>query len=298
MDHVKAALADKKISERRICAVLSQHRSTQRRVPMTPDDEAQLTADIVELATTYGRYGYERITHLLRHAGWHVNRKRVHRIWRREGLKVPQKQLKRRRLWLNDGSCVRLRAERANHVWAWDFVECRTHDGRKIRMLCVVDEFTHECLAIRVKRKLNNADVIETLADIILSRRALPEFMRSDNGPEFIAKALRKWIGEIGVKTAYIEKGSPWENGFVESFNARLRDELLNGEIFYTLQEAQIVVEAWRRHFNAVRPHSSLKGRPPAPESIVFTAADGIRPWLARKEEPADETPAEIPPVH
>jgi transposase InsO family protein len=165
-------------------------------------------------------------------------------------------------------------------------------------MLCVVDEFTHECLAIRVKRKLNNADVIETLADIILSRRALPEFMRSDNGPEFIAKALRKWIGEIGVKTAYIEKGSPWENGFVESFNARLRDELLNGEIFYTLQEAQIVVEAWRRHFNAVRPHSSLKGRPPAPESIVFTAADGIRPWLARKEEPADETPAEIPPVH
>jgi transposase InsO family protein len=298
VDQVKAALADKKVSERRICAVLGQHRSTQRHAPITPVDEERLTADIVELATTYGRYGYERITHLLRHAGWAVNRKRVYRIWRCEGLKVPQKQPKRGRLWLNDGSCVRLRAERANHVWAWDFVECRTHDGRKIRMLCVVDEFTHACLAIRVKRKLNNADVIETLADIILSRRALPEFMRSDNGPEFIAKALRKWIGEIGVKTASIEKGSPWENGFGESFNARLRDELLNGEIFYTLQEAQIVIEAWRRHFNAVRPHSSLRGRPPAPESITLPAAYGIRPWLARKEEQSEEGLAENRPAH
>lgn len=281
---MKAALADEKISERRICAVLGQHRSTQRREPVTPCDEEQLTADIIALARTYGRYGYQRITHLLRTAGWEVNRKRVHRIWRCEGLKVPQKQPKRGRLWLNNGSCVRLRAERANHVWAWDFVECRSHDRRKMRLLCVVDEFTHECLAIRVKRKLNNADVIETLADIILSRGVLPEFMRSDNGPEFIAKALRKWIGDIGVKTAYIEKGSPWENGFVESFNARLRDELLNGEIFYTLQEAQIVIEAWRRHFNCVRPHSSLKGRPPAPECIVFAVAAGITPWITPQQ--------------
>lgn len=295
---MKTALAAERISERRICTVLGQHRSTQRRAPVTPDDEGRLTDDIVELATTYGRYGYERITMLLRDAGWDVNRKRVYRIWRCEGLKVPARQPKRGRLWLADGSCVRLRAERPNHVWAWDFVESRSHDGRKIRLLCVVDEFTHEALAIRVKRRVKHADVIETLADIIIARGALPEFMRSDNGPEFIAKALRKWIGEIGVKTAYIAKGSPWENGFVESFNARLRDELLNGEIFYTLGEAQIVIEAWRRHFNAVRPHSSLRGRPPAPETAIFGARRGIAPWIIGPPKSDEDELVETPTVH
>ena len=232
---------------------------------MTADDEAQLTADIIELATTYGRYGYRRITALLHQAGWAVNKKRVERIWRREGLKVPRKQPKKGRLWLNDGSCIRLRPERANHVWAYDFVEDRTHDRRRFRMLTVVDEFTREALAIRVDRKLNSAAVIETLAELMLAR-GTPAHIRSDNGPEFLARALRDWIAAVGSKTAYIEPGSPWENGYVESFNAKLRDELLDGEIFYSLKEAQILIEAWRRHYNAIRPHSALRWTPPAPE--------------------------------
>jgi putative transposase len=228
-------------------------------------------ADIVELARTYGRYGYRRIHQMLETAGWDVNVKRVARIWRREGLKVPVKHPKRGRLWLNDGSCVRLRAERRNHVWAYDFVEERTHDNRKIRMLCVVDEFTREALAIRVARRLNSSDVIDVLADLMLARGA-PEHVRSDNGPEFVAKAVREWIANVGAKTAYITPGSPWENGYVESFNGKLRDELLNREIFYTLREAQVLIEAWRRHYNAVRPHGSLGWKPPAPENVVLPA--------------------------
>ena len=268
-----------RISERRACAVLGQHRSTQRKLARGRDDEAALTADIIELARTYGRYGYRRITALLRHAGWAVNAKRVQRIWRQEGLKVPQKQPKRGRLWLNDGSCVRLRAQRANHVWSYDFVEDRTHDGRKFRMLCVIDEFTREALAIRVKRRLNSTDVLETLADLMILRGP-PAYIRSDNGPEFIATALREWIAAVGSQTGYIEPGSPWENGYCESFNSKLRDELLNGEIFFSLAEAQVLIEAWRRHFNSVRPHSSLKYRPPAPEAIVARSRT-VAPWAS-----------------
>lgn len=215
----------------------------------------------------YGRYGYRRITALLRDAGWAVNRKRVERIWRREGLKVPQRQPKRGRLWLADGSCIRLRPEHANHVWAYDFVEDRTRDGRKFRMLCVVDEFTREALAIRVARKLSSSDVIDVLADLFMARGA-PTHIRSDQGPEFVAAAVKAWIEGVGAKTAYIEKASPWENGYVESFNGKLRDELLNGEVFNTLREAQVLIEEWRRHYNRVRPHSSLGYRPPAPETM------------------------------
>ena len=229
------------------------------------DDEAALTADIIAFATEYGRYGYRRIAAMLRDAGWMVNVKRVERIWRREGLKVPQKQPKRGRLWLNDGSCIRLRPEYPNHVWSYDFVEDRTHNGRKYRMLNVIDEFTRECLTIRVNRKIRSIDVIDVLSDLFI-RRGIPGHIRSDNGPEFVAKAVRDWIAMVGAKTAYIEPGSPWENGYCESFNSKLRDELLNGEIFYTLQEAQVIIESWRRHYNTVRPHSSLGYRPPAPE--------------------------------
>jgi len=259
------------VSERRACAALGHYRSTQRRAPKGQVDEAALVADIVDLARTYGRYGYRRINALLRAAGWLVNVKRVARIWRREGLKVPTKQPKRGRLWLNDGSCVRLKAGHRNHVWAYDFVEHRTHDGRKMRMLCVVDEFTREALAIRVARRLRSSDVIDVLADLMLARGA-PEHIRSDNGPEFIALAVRDWIAGVGTKTAYIEPGSPWENGYVESFNGKLRDELLNIEIFYSLKEAQVLIGAWRKHYNAVRPHGSLGWRPPAPEAIVMPA--------------------------
>jgi putative transposase len=249
--------------------VLGQHRSTQRRIPTGPDDEARLTADIVELARQYGRYGYRKIAELLRTtAGWVVNDKRVERIWRREGLKVPAKQPKRSRLWLADGSCLRLRAERPNHVWSYDFVEDRTHEGRKYRMLNIIDEFTHECLAIRIDRKLKSVDVIDVLSDLFILR-GVPERLRSDNGPEFVAKAVQDWIAAVGAKAAYIAPGSPWENGFIESFNARLRDELLDGEIFYSLAEARIVVESWRRHYNAKRPHASLGYKPPAPEVLI-----------------------------
>ena len=223
---------------------------------------------MIELARQYGRYGYRRIAALLRDAGWQINDKRVERLWRREGLKVPNKQPKRGRLWLNDGSCIRLRAEYRNHVWSYDFVHHRTDDAKAYRTLNILDEFSRECLAIRVKRKLNSTDVIDVLTDLFILR-GVPAYIRSDNGPEFIAEAVRKWIAAVGAQTAYIEPGSPWENGYVESFNARLRDELLNGEIFYTLKEAQIIIEEWRRHYNTKRPHSSLGYRPPAPESIV-----------------------------
>ncbi len=256
------------VSERRACRVLGQPRSTQRRVLHAAEDEERLTAAIVALARRYGRYGYRRITALPRQAGWEVNAKRVERIWRREGLKVPMKQPRKGRRWLNDGSCIRLRPERANHVRAYDFVEHRTHDGRKFRMLCVVDEFTREALAILVKRMLNSSDVLEVLAELMLAR-GTPSHIRSDNGPEFAALAVREWLGNLGVNTAFIEPGSPWENGCVESFNSKLRDELLDGEIFYSLKEAEILIDAWRRHYNTVRPDSALGWLPPAPEVSV-----------------------------
>ena len=256
------------VSERRACRVVGQHRSTQRKPHKERPDEALLTATIIALAERFGRYGYRRIAALLRADGWRVNVKRVERIWRREGLKVPSKQPKRGRLWLNDGSCIRLRPEHKGHVWSYDFVEDRTHDGRKFRMLCVIDEFTRECLAIRIERRLNSLIVQEVLFGLFLQHGA-PEHIRSDNGPELIANALRAWLGRIGVKTLYIEPGSPWENGYCESFNSKLRDEHLNGEIFYTLKEAKILIEQWRELYNTIRPHSSLGYLPPAPKTIL-----------------------------
>jgi putative transposase len=244
-------------------------------VPRGRTDDIRLAADIIALARAYGRYGYRRIRALLNEAGWDVSVSRVARIWRREGLKVPGRQPKRRRLWLADGSCIRLRPERPNHVWAYDFVEDRTSDGRKYRMLNIVDEFTRECLSIKVARKLNSMNVIETLADLFLLR-GVPGHIRSDQGPEFIAEAVKGWIRAVGASAAYIERGSPWENGYVESFNGRLRDELLNGEIFTTLREAQIIIEEWRRHYNRVRPHSSLGYKPPAPEAVAWPASPAV----------------------
>ena len=272
VEHVAAKLD---VSERFACRVLDQHRSTQRKVPGAADDEAALTGAIIALARQYGRYGYRRITALLRAEGWRCNHKRVERIWRREGLRVPARQPKRGRLWLNDGSCVRLRPERANHVWAYDFVEDRTRDGRKLRLLCVVDEFTRECLSIRVGRKLGSTDVIDVLADLFIGR-GTPAYIRSDNGGEFVATAVKGWINGVGAKTAYIEPGSPWENGYVESFDGKLSDELLDREVFDTLLEAKVLIERRRRAYNTVRPHSSLRSRPPAPEAIVpWTPAFG-----------------------
>ena len=224
---------------------------------MKRPDEDELPRAVIALGTQYGRYGYRRITALLQRAGWEVGQDRVQRIWRREGLKVPQKQRPRGRLWLNDGSCVRLRPEHPNHVWSYDFVSARTHDGRTLRLLTLIDEYTRECLAIRVERRMGSQEVIESLSDVMLWR-GIPEHIRSDNGPEFVAQELRQWLGKLGTGPLYIEPGSPWENGYCESFNGKLRDECLNGEIFYSLKEAQVVIEQWRDGYNTRRPHSAL----------------------------------------
>lgn len=265
MVHVCAFL---EISQRRACGVLAQFRSTQRYRGQPRDGETLLVKRMVELACQYGRYGYRRITALLKSEGWKVNHKRVERLWRREGLKVPSRQPKRKRLWLNDGSCVRLRPQRRNHVWTYDFVYDRTHAGRAFRMLTVLDEYTRECLAIRVARRLNSNDVLDTLAELFF-RKGIPCHIRSDNGSEFAARIVRNWLKRLGVKTLFIEPGSPWENGYIESFNGKLRDEVLNRESFDTLAEAKAIIEAWRREYNQVRPHSSLGYRPPAPEAIL-----------------------------
>ena len=257
------------VSERRACRVLHQPRATQRRPLHVADDEPRLMARIIALASAYGRYGHRRITALLRIEGWHVNHKRVERLWRREGLKVPARQPKRGRLWLNDGSCVRLRPLWPNHVWAYDFVQDRTHDGRPLRLLTLVDdEYTRECLAIDVERRLSSADVLERLTDLFI-RRGVPKHIRSDNGSEFTASAVREWLAKVGARTLFIEPGSPWENGYIESFNGKLRDELLAREIFYTRLEAKVLIERWRQHYNEVRPHSSLGYRPPAPQAVM-----------------------------
>ncbi len=259
-----------RISERHACRLLGQWRGTQRYITTQRDNEDALTRAVIELASQYGRYGYRRITALLQASGWNVGRDQVERIWRREGLQVPKKQKPRRRLWLNDGSCVRLRPEHANHVWSYDFVSTMTHDGRTLRLLNLIDEYTRQCLAIRVARRLNSYDVIEVLADAMLEY-GIPEHIRSDNGPEFVAKKLRKWLAGVGAKTLYIEPGSPWENGYCESFNGKLRDECLNGEIFYSLKEARIIIERWRVEYNTRRPHSALGYRPPAPVTVGRT---------------------------
>ena len=222
--------------------------------------------EIVRLASKYGRYGYRQITGLLKQEGFKVNHKRVERIWREEGLKVPKRQPRRRRLWLNDGSCVRLRPTHRNHVWSYDFMADRTHDGRPLKILTVIDEYSRQCLAIVVERRLQSDDVLNCLTELFV-KQGVPAHIRSDNGPEFTAKVVRQWLNRLGVQTLFIEPGSPWENGYNESFNGKFRNELLNGEIFYSLKEAQILIEQWRVEYNTIRPHSALKYHPPAPEA-------------------------------
>jgi transposase InsO family protein len=227
-----------------------------------------LSEEIIHLAGKYGRYGYRRITALLKQEGFRVNHKRVERIWRQEGLKVPKKQPKRGRLWFNDGSCIRLRPTHRNHVWSYDFMADRTHDGRPIKILTVIDEYSRECLAIVVERSLRSDDVLDCLAELFV-KHGPPEHIRSDNGSEFTARVVRQWLKRPGVRTLFIEPGSPWENGYHESFNGKLRDELLTRELFYTLKEAKVLIEKWRLEYNTFRPHSSLNYRPPAPEAYL-----------------------------
>jgi len=265
---VKQAVQTLDVSERRACRVVGQPRSTQRYHKRPADDEDFLTSRIIELASQYGRYGYRRVTALLRNEGWIVNHKRVERIWRSEGLKVPQKQPKRGRLWLNDGSVVRLKPLFSQHVWSYDFMQARTHNGVPFRILNVLDEYSRECLASRVARRFTHHDVLEILTELFI-QRGVPVHIRSDNGAEFTAKRVRSWLSRLQIKPLFIEPGSPWENGYIESFNGKMRDELLNGEIFYTLKEARVLIEIWRKEYNTIRPHSALGYRPPVPEAIM-----------------------------
>jgi transposase InsO family protein len=271
-------------SERKVCATVSQNRATQRYTTSASAYSVLLRQAVVNYASEYGRYGYRAITDLLRMDGWGINYKRVERIWRQEGLKVPTKQRPRKRLWNNDGSCIRLRPEWKNHVWAYDFVQCRTANGKAFRVLVIIDEYSRECLALHVARSIRSLHVMHVLADLFLTH-GMPDNLRSDNGPEFIAVALKRWLSNLGVQTQYIEPGSPWENGYCESFNGKLRDNLLDGEIFMTMKEAEIVIEHWRKHYNGRRPHRSLGGRPPAPLTIFAPPMGGAMGRLSPPQE-------------
>ena len=256
-----------RVSERRACRTLGQWRGTQKYRRQEDPWEKRLIARIVELAMKYRRLGYKKITALLRWEGWRVNRKRIERLWRQEGLKVPKRQHKRRRLWFADGSCIRIRPEHENHVWSYDFVHGQTSDGLTLRYLNVIDEFTRECLAIVVGRSLKAEDVQICLKDLFI-KRGIPENIRSDNGSEFTAELVRCWLKELGTRTLFIEPGSPWENGYCESFNAQFRNEFLEGELLDTVWEAKVLAEDYRRTYNTIRPHGSLNYRPPAPGAV------------------------------
>lgn len=258
------------VSERRACEVIGQPRSTQRYVPKAPDRDRPLVKRMRELVRAHPRYGYRRVTALLRSDGWKVNRKRVYRLWRAEGWKVSKRQRKKRRLGTSANGIVRHRAAHKNHVWCYDFVKDQTTDGRPLKFLPIEDEYTRECLALEVDRSITAKDVIDTLAYLVELRGA-PKYIRSDNGPEFIAQAIRDWLKAAGVETLYIAPGSPWENAYSESFNSRLRDELLNRELFTSLAEARVVSEDYRLEYNHRRPHSALGYQAPA----AFASACG-----------------------
>lgn len=256
------------VSERKACRVVGLHRSTNRYQPREDEYREKLRERVIFFAKLYGRYGYRKVTGLLNRDGWHVGKDRVYRIWREEGLQVPQKQPKRGRLWFNDGSCIRRRPEHPNHVWAYDFVSDRTRDGRPIKILNIVDEYTKECIASYVARRIRSREVIFILADLFLERGA-PTHIRSDNGPEFVARKLLEWFKTLDIAPLFIEPGSPWENGYCESFNGKMRYELLDGELFYTLREAKVIIEKWRKQYNTIRPHMSLGNRAPVPETVA-----------------------------
>jgi putative transposase len=269
------------VSQRRACRVLRQPRSTQRQEPRRKEEEVALVRRMLELVRQHPRFGYRRIGALLRREGWRVNRKRVWRLWRQQGLKVPRKQRKKRRLGSSANGCVRRRAASRNHVWAWDFIFDRTRDGRTLKWLTLVDEYTRECLALEVGRGMTARAVIEVLAAVIRKRGA-PRCLRSDNGPEFIAAAIRAWLADHGVETLYIEPGAPWENGYAESFNSKVRDELLDREEFGSLLEAQVLAREWRQDYNHVRPHSALGYRTPAEFGAMGPRADSAKPTPPR----------------
>jgi len=250
--------------------VLGQPRSTQRHRPKVRDDEPALLSRIEALVQRHPRYGYRRIWALLRAEGWRMNRKRVYRLWKTKGYKVPRKQVKRRRVGISANGIVRHRATGINDIWCWDFVHDRDEKGRALKWLMIEDEFTREGLALEVARSIKAEDVLDVLSELMAIRGA-PQHIRSDNGPEFIARSIRRFLAQAGVQTLYIEPGAPWQNGYAESFNSRLRDELLSQEMFADVKEAASLADHWRNHYNHRRPHSSLGYMTPA----AFAASHG-----------------------
>jgi putative transposase len=272
------------VSQRRACRLLRQPRSTQRQIAQRKEEEGRLVQRMLELVRQHPRYGYRRIWALLRREGWRVNRKRIWRLWRQQGLKVPRKQRKKRRLGSSANNCVRRPAEHKDHVWAWDFLHDRTTDGGPLKWFTLVDEYTRECLALEVRRGMPAKAVRAVLAEVV-RQRGVPAHIRSDNGPEFIAKTIRVWMAEAGLETLYIEPGAPWENGYAESFNSKVRDELLNAEAFASVLEARVLGQEWKQQYNHVRPHSSLGYRTPAEFGAMAPGADSAA--LRRPEEPS-----------
>lgn len=267
------------VSERRACNVIGQSRMTQRYKTKQPDKDKALTAEIKNLAKKHKRYGYRMITAKLRQEGWNVNHKRVQRIWQKEGLQMPYRRKFKKAKGSSENSCTVKKAEHINHVWTYDFMSDQTEDGRKLKFLTVLDEFTRESLTIEVGRSIKAKDVIAVLEYLFLVR-GIPGFIRSDNGPEFIADAIKKWLGEKNVQTLYIEPGSPWENGYIESFNGKFRDEVLNMEIFHSVKEAKVIAESWRLEYNNHRPHSSLGYMTPAEFAAECIASVRATPSL------------------
>jgi putative transposase len=254
-------------SERRTCQVLGVARSSLRyeAVPKTEDD---LRLALIRLAKQYGRYGYRKIGELLRAEGWAVNHKKVERIWREEGLQLPHRHKRRKRLYHHDASIIRLRPQYPNHIWSIDFVHDKLSSGRPYKMLTVLDEYTREALCVNVATKMGSAEVLEALYPLLLSR-GKPEYLRSDNGPEFTSVPFKEWLLRVGIQPIQIYPGSPWENGYNERFNGTLRQEVLNAEWFTSTRQAQIVINQWLRQYNHIRPHHALGMRPPVPETIL-----------------------------
>lgn len=285
---VEELQAEFQISERRACQAVDQPRSSQRYEAKPRDDEEGLVKRMRELAGQRPRFGYRRIAALLRREGWRASGSRVLRLWRREGLKVPQKRRKKRAVGASSQACHVRRAERRDHVWCWDFVFDRTAAGSPLKWLSIVDEYTRECLALKVDRGITAEDVIDTLAELF-AMRGVPSAIRSDNGPEFVAGAIRRWLQQVGVETRYIAPGSPWENGYAESFHSRLRDEFLALEVFESLAAARKLTAAWREDYNHVRPHSSLGYVTPAEFGAACAASVRATPSLQQ------HTPVPVP---
>ena len=293
---MRRRLGHDQVSQRRACRVLGQPRGTQRYRPKRPELDRPLIEAMRRVSDARPRFGCERVHPVLTQSGWSVGLSRVHRLWKQEQMQVPRRQRKRRRLpGRSANSCVRHRAKHRNHVWSYDFVSERTEDGRQMKLLVVLDEYTRECLAIESQRSFTARDVILTL-QYLFAVRGAPEHIRSDNGPEFVARQMRRWLARACVGTLYIQKASPWENAYVESFNGKLRDELLNSELFLSLTEARYVLDDWRLDYNHRRPHSSLDWQTPAAFAATLeTESAGVFPAATRADPPVGAPP--LPPA-